>query len=297
MNIAAAYATCEQITRTEARNFSYGIRLLPRTQRQAMSAVYATARRIDDIGDGDQPAHDKARALAALRLQIEGIDPRRSEQSGRRTAAPSTDPVLIALADASRRLPIPVSAFAELISGCEADVAGRRYETFAAVVGYCRQVAGSVGQLSVGVYHPDRIAEASRIADDLGVALQLTNILRDLREDRRMGRVYLPQEDLDRFGCTLQLDDAGDLADPPDRFLALVRFEAARAEAWYTRGLRLLPMLDWRSAACTAAMAGIYHRLLHHIEADPCRVRHERLSLPTSTKMSLAARAVTRRAA
>lgn len=297
MNLAAAYATCEQITRAEARNFSYGIRLLPRIQRQAMSAVYATARRIDDIGDGDQPANDRARALAALRLQIEQIDPRRWERPAGRPAALGTDPVLLALADAARRLPIPLAAFGDLISGCEADVGARHYETFADVVGYCRQVAGSVGRLSVGVYHPDGIAEASRIADDLGVALQLTNILRDLREDRRMGRVYLPQEDLDRFGCTLDLNDAGDLADPPDRFVALVRFEAARAEAWYTRGLRLLPMLDWRSAACTAAMAGIYHRLLHHIEADPCRVRYERLSLPTSTKVSLAARAVTRRAA
>jgi phytoene synthase len=141
------------------------------------------------------------------------------------------------------------------------------------------------------------MAEASRIADDLGVALQLTNILRDLREDRRMGRVYLPQEDLDRFGCTLDLDEAGELADPPDRFAALVRFEAERAEAWYAKGLRLLPMLDWRSAACTAAMAGIYHRLLQWISTEPEQVRHQRLSLPTSTKVSLAARAVTRRAA
>jgi phytoene synthase len=158
-------------------------------------------------------------------------------------------------------------------------------------------VGGSVGRLSVGVYHPHRLAEASHIADDLGVALQLTNILRDVREDRRMGRVYLPREDLDRFGCGLDLDAAGELADPPDRFAALVRFETERAEAWYAKGLRLLPMLDWRSAACTAAMAGIYHRLLHHIAADPERIRRERVALPTRTKVSLAARAVTRRAA
>jgi phytoene synthase len=297
MNVAAAYAICEQITRTEARNFSYGIRLLPRTQRQAMSAVYATARRIDDIGDGDQPRSDKSRALAALRLRIELLDANRPERAQHLAPEDALDPVLVALADAARRLPIPLSAFADLITGCEADVTGRRYQTFAEVVGYCRQVAGSVGRLSVGVYHPDRMAEASRIADDLGVALQLTNILRDLREDRRMGRVYLPQEDLDRFGCTLDLDEAGELADPPDRFAALVRFEAERAEAWYAKGLRLLPMLDWRSAACTAAMAGIYHRLLQWISTEPEQVRHQRLSLPTSTKVSLAARAVTRRAA
>lgn len=297
MNVATAYATCERITRAQARNFSYGIRLLPPTERRAMSAVYATARRIDDIGDGDQPATDKARDLAALRLRFEQLEADCRGGSGRTPADDGADPVLLALADAARRLPIPLQAFGDLISGCEADVAGRQYDTFADTVGYCRQVAGSVGRLSVGVYHPPRIAEASRIADDLGVALQLTNILRDLREDRRMGRVYLPREDLDRFGCTLELDAAGELADPPDRFAALVRFEAERAEAWYAKGLRLLPMLDWRSAACTAAMAGIYHRLLHHIGGAPERVRRERLALPTRTKVSLAARAVTRRAA
>jgi 15-cis-phytoene synthase len=297
VNTDSAYATCERITRAEARNFSYGIRLLPRTERRAMSAVYATARRIDDIGDGHQPASDKVRALAALRLRLQRLEADRTCGWGHPCDGDGSDPVLVALADAARRLPIPLPAFSDLITGCEADVTGRHYVTFAEVVDYCRHVAGSVGRLSVGVYHPDRITEASRIADDLGVALQLTNILRDLREDRRMGRVYLPQEDLERFGCSLDLDDAGELADPPDRFVALVRFEVERAEAWYTTGLRLLPMLDWRSAACTAAMAGIYHRLLHHIGADPDRVRHERLSLPTATKVSLAARAVTRRAA
>lgn len=138
---------------------------------------------------------------------------------------------------------------------------------------------------------------ARPLADALGVALQLTNILRDLREDRLIGRIYLPQEDLDRFGCTLELDANDELSDPSDRFAELVRFEVERAEKWYVEGLALLPMLDRRSAACTAAMAGIYHRLLRRIGSAPESVRDARLSLPASQKLAVAARALVRGAA
>ncbi len=306
MNVTAAYERCEQITRTEARNFSYGIRLLPKHERQALSAVYATARRIDDIGDADGPAADRERALEALRQRLDAVDGRRSAPRDTCPAAPGApatrgatadDPVLVALADAAAHLPIPLDAFDDLIDGCEADVEGRHYETFDDVVGYCRHVAGSVGRLSVGVYHPALLEDAEPLADDLGVALQLTNILRDLREDRLMGRVYLPQEDLDHFGCTLDLGADGTIADPPAHFDALVRFEAQRAEAWYERGLTLLPLLDRRSAACTAAMAGIYRRLLARIAEVPSAVRGQRLTLSTPAKVSVAVSAIVRRAA
>lgn len=291
MNVETAYATCEEITRREARNFSYGIRLLPRPQRQALSAVYATARRIDDIGDGELPAADKAVRLVTMRAELRRVAA--SDGNG----AGTVDPVLMALADAAHRLPIPMSAFDELIDGCEADVEGRHYLSIEDVVHYCRCVAGSVGRMSLGVYNPPEVARARPLADALGIALQLTNILRDLREDRLAGRVYLPQEDLDRFGCDLEPGADGDIADSPDRFAALVRFEAERAEVWYTRGLALLPLLDWRSAACTAAMAGIYHQLLHRIAVDPEAVRSQRLSLSTAAKTAVAARALTRRTA
>ncbi|WP_347350146.1 squalene/phytoene synthase family protein [Intrasporangium sp.] len=301
MNVTTAYERCEQITRTEARNFSYGIRLLPRRQRQALSAVYATARRIDDIGDGDGPCAQRQAELESLRTRLDAVAGRRARPdraSRPRPPAPTQDdPVLTALADAAAHLPIPLDAFDDLIDGCLADVEGRHYETFEQVVGYCRHVAGSVGRLSVGVYDPARLAAAEPLADDLGVALQLTNILRDLREDRLMGRVYLPQEDLDRHGCTLTIGADGTITDPPERFDALVRFQAQRAEAWYARGLTLLPLLDRRSAACTAAMAGIYHRLLGHIAADPGAVRGRRLSLSTPAKVSVAVHAIVRRAA
>jgi phytoene synthase len=286
MRLDTAYATCETITRHEARNFSYGIRLLPPARRRAMSAVYAMARRIDDIGDGDQPAEVRSLALDGVADQLRHLDRPEDE-----------DPVLMALADAARTLPLPLDAFGDLIEGCRSDVEGRQYGDFDEVVGYCRLVAGSIGRLSVGVYAPPDLVRAMPLADSLGVALQLTNILRDLREDRALGRVYLPQDDLDRFGCTLQLDADGRIADPPERFSALVRFQAARAQRWYDDGLALLGLLDRRAAACTAAMAGIYRRLLQAIAAEPDRVRFERVAVPAPVKLAVAGRALLRRTA
>lgn len=278
-DVEEAYAACEQITRSQARNFAYGIRLLPADKRRALSAVYAMARRIDDIGDGTLPDAEKLDRLASVRRRLHNL------------AACDGDPVERALRDVQRRFPVPISAFDELVAGCEADVSVHRYGTFEALEGYCRCVAGSVGRLSVGIYHPDEIESCWELADALGIALQLTNILRDLLEDRLVGRIYLPQEDLESFGCTLDVAN-GQLSDPPDRFAALVRFEAERAEAWYRHGLALLPKLDRRSRACTATMAGIYHRLLGRIAADPEQVRDRRLSLPAPTKAAVAARAL-----
>ena len=282
--VEAAYRHCEEITRREARNFSYGIRLLPAEKRRAMSAVYATARRIDDIGDGALPAAEKLARLDQTRNALH------------RLPAGGGDPVLDALGDAARRFPIPLTAFDEVIDGCAADVQGRRYRSIDDLLWYCRCVAGSIGRLSLGVFGTAEPARASALADALGVALQLTNILRDLVEDRVARRVYVPAEDLDRFGCALHLD-GGQLTDPPDRLIALVRWEAERAERWYRDGLRLLPMLDWRSGACTAAMAGIYHRLLARIASDPLAVTRTRLSLPSREKAWVAAQALVGHAA
>jgi len=278
--VEEAYAECRSITQREARNFYYGIALLPRRKRDALSAVYAIARRIDDIGDGDGEPDEKLAALARTERALHHLD------------SAGDDLVLVALRDAARAFPLPLAALDEVIEGCRADQSVTRYETFEQLHHYCRCVAGAVGRLSVGVYSPPDVDRCWAPADALGVALQLTNILRDLREDRHAGRVYLPAEDLDRFGCTLALDERGDLADPPERLGPLVRFEADRAERWYSRGLTLLPMLDRRSAACTAAMAGIYHRLLATISADPEVVRRQRTSLPGRSKVAVAVRAL-----
>jgi len=278
-DVQEAYRICETITRTEARNFSYGIRLLRPDRRTALSAVYALARRIDDIGDGDLPRDAKVAALADVRRSL--ADP-----------GASSDPVLVAVADAARRLPIPMAAFEELVDGVEMDVNGRRYETFDELVGYCRCVAGSVGRLCLGVFEHRPEPRAPGYADALGIALQQTNILRDIREDLGNKRVYLPRADLDRFGVDLALDPRGDLVDPDGGLAALVRFAAERARGWYADGLRLLPLLDGRSRACCAAMSGIYRSLNDRIEAHPELVRDRRLSLSGREKAAVAVRAL-----
>ena len=279
MNLETAYARCEEITRTEAKNFSYGIRLLAPPERKAMSALYALARRIDDIGDGDDEVDNKLAALVSIRekLQLLQTDARRV----------SDDPIFCALAHASTRFPIPLEAFNDLINGVEQDCRGTFYDSVDDTVAYCRLVAGSVGRLSLGVFGCSDRARGIQLADDLGVALQLTNILRDIVEDRGMGRVYLPAEDIKRFDCELNLTG------PKANMIELIGFECTRARTWYERGLPLLPLLDRRSRACVAAMSGIYRRLLDRIENNPEAVLEGRMSLPTTQKLRIAVRAIT----
>ena len=291
MNADDAYAQCERITWEQARNFAYGIRLLPQGKRRALAAVYAFARRIDDIGDGDLPAAEKAAQLEAARGQVHALV----------AMAPldDNDPVLVALTDAGQRFAVPLGAFNELIDGCLADVNQASYETFDDLLWYCRCVAGSIGRLSLGIYgtgqQPGQPEKQNKLADDLGVALQLTNILRDVREDFRNNRVYLPKEDLDKFG--IEFAPFGEPEPFPGtamqaRFANLVEFEASRAREWYGSGLRLLATIDRRSAACTGAMAGIYRRLLERIARNPHAVLEGRMSLPGSEKALVAAQAL-----
>ena len=202
--LSLAYSHCERVTRARARNFYYGIRLLPGPKRSGMCALYAMARRIDDVGDGtpdDNPdASSDAGAGGTERklMALEGIRARRSASSPRyRTpttaaAVPPGDPVLTALADTVRRFDLPVSALQELVEGCEWDLTGREYATFDDLVQYCRRVAGTIGRLSLGIYSCADPIAAGPLADALGVALQLTNILRDLVEDRDTMGTGLP---------------------------------------------------------------------------------------------------------
>lgn len=271
-----AWSTCEEITRTQARNFYYGIRLLPPPKRTALCALYALARRIDDIGDGDLPLAEKQAALAAVRKDLGRLEE-------------SDDPVMVAVADAARRFPVPLEAFEELVDGVELDLGDVRIADYDELVRYCRFVAGSVGRLCLSVFgSPDAAPQAPLHADQLGIALQQTNILRDVREDLLAGRVYLPADELERFGVELRLDERGALDDPQARLAGYLRYAAARAEDWYALGGRLLPHLDRRSASSCRAMAGIYHRLLVRIEADPTVVYDRRLSLSTAEKARVA---------
>jgi 15-cis-phytoene synthase len=265
--IDRAYEYCRRVTRESRSSFYAGIRLLPAERRAAVFAIYALARRIDDIADGPLAPAEKLADLAAVRAAL---------------AEPPADPVLLAVADAAGRLPIPLSAFGELIDGAEMDVRGDRYATFDELELYCRCVAGTIGRLSLGAFDC-----ADRVAGDLGVALQLGNILRDVGEDAAAGRVYLPAEDLERFGCEA---GGGGFSGPVELVIA---FEAERGLGWLRRGLELVPLLDRRSAACVLAMAGKYRLLLERIAAEPALVLRERLSLRPWEKGLVLARSLT----
>ncbi len=327
MNAAAreAYRECEAITRHSAANFYYGIRLLSPHRREAMCAVYAFARRIDDIGDGTLEPSEKLRRLdaqsEALAALPHGPTDRRDLAEGYRPTD-MHDPVMVALADAYVSFEIPPDALQALIEGVRMDVRGVRYESFEELVLYCRRVAGAIGRACLAIFalrdpsETDR-AQAQQLADDLGVALQLTNILRDVREDARNGRVYLPAEDLRRFGLIAAgaepeapttilalaqrtaIDGRGaagpEEPEEPDEaewLDALMRFQAERARGWFERGIELAPLLDRRSAACLLAMAGIYSRLLTRIAAEPERALRERISLPAHEKAWVATRSM-----
>ena len=246
MTVEAAYAEVERITRRKARNFAYGIMVLPRPKRRAIAAIYAFARRVDDIADGALPDSDKRRRLEELH---EALD-----------SDPGDDVVLVALADARSRYEIPSAALHDLVDGGLQDTEQRRYADFEELLGYCKRVAGAVGVSCVAVYGSDDTAHAEK----LGIALQLINIIRDVREDWELGRVYLPQDELASFGVT-EADIAAGVSTPAWR--ALMTFQAERARSFPRDGLGLLSTLDSRSALCVSTFAGLYRATLERIEA------------------------------
>lgn len=292
------YRGCEQITRRSAANFYYGIRLLPTDKRRAMCAVYAFARRIDDIGDGQMDGEHKLELLADAERSLmalaagdthgsaNDVQPTRSPDV--HAAAMQRDAVLGALADARARFGLPSDALRDLIEGVRMDVCGARYESFEELVPYCRRVAGSIGRLCMAIFDAQADPRTHELADDLGVAMQLTNILRDVCEDAQRGRVYLPEDDLIRYQLSLD----GRFLGQDGQFEAFMRFQAARADDWFVRGLQLVPLLDRRSAACVLAMSGIYRRLLRRIEARPELTMRERIALPVWEKGLVAARSL-----
>jgi phytoene synthase len=263
VNVDEAYAEVERITRREARNFAYGIMVLPRPKRRAIAAIYAFARRVDDIADGDLP-------LAEKRARLEELDAALDE--------PGSDPVLTALGDARARYPIPGEALHALVQGGLQDTEQSRYDDFEQLHGYCRKVAGAVGVACVAVYGSEDRARA----ETLGVALQLINIIRDVREDWELGRVYLPQDELAAYAVSEDQIAAGRVT---PEWQALLAFQATRARAYLAEGLELLKGLDGRSAACVGTFAGLYRATLDRIEARGFDVFDGSLRLSPLTKL------------
>jgi 15-cis-phytoene synthase len=272
MTVREAYAESVRITRQEARSFAWGIALLPRAKREAVAALYAFARRVDDIADDAEPPRDvRRRRLEACARDVEGLP-----------HAPSADPVVIALADAVGRYGIPRSALADLVEGGLMDLERTRYSTWDDLREYCRCVAGSVGVACTAVYGPRDADAAGPLAETLGIALQQINIMRDVPEDWRLGRVYLPQDELRRFGVSENEIAAGKGG---RAWSALMEHQAQRAEALLGEGLRLLPLLDARSALSVRAFAGVYRGLLVQMRARGYDVFSGRPSLTALAKV------------
>jgi phytoene synthase len=263
MSVQEAYAEVGRITRREAKNFAYGIMVLPRAKRQAIAAIYAFARRVDDVADGELSVEEKRAQLEELRASLD---------------AEPADPVFVALRDARERFRIPREPLAALIDGGLQDLEQSTYADFAELRGYCEKVAGAVGLACVPVYGSDDTEHAMT----LGIALQLINIIRDVEEDRLLGRVYLPQDELTVFGVE-------ELALSPE-FQELMAFEAARARAYLAEGLHLLESLDRRSSLCVGTFAGLYRETLARIEANGFDVFGAKTRLSAPRKLAVVAR-------
>jgi phytoene/squalene synthetase len=261
-----AYAEVERLTRARARNFAYGIMLLPKPKRRAIAALYAFAREVDDVADDPalEPADKRAR-LERLHTAIE---------------EPPEGAMLVALADSRSRYPIPARALHDLIDGGLMDTERQSYASFDDLLGYCRRVAGAVGIACVAVYGADQ----PQRAETLGIALQLINIIRDVREDWELGRVYLPQDELSSYGVSEEDIAAGRVT---PAWQALMAYQAARARTYLADGLVLRSSLDMRSSACVSTFANLYRATLERIEASGFDVFDGPPTLSALTKLRI----------
>ena len=268
-----AYAEVQRVTRERAKNFAYGIMVLPAEKRRAIAAVYAFAREVDDVADGDLPLEEKRLRLEALRASLDDANP--------------ASPMTVALADARARFDIPVDALAALVDGGLQDTEQARYASFDELRGYCEKVAGAVGVACVAVYGSDDVESART----LGIALQLINIMRDVAEDWELGRVYLPQDELARFGVVEADIELGRVS---SAWRTMMSFQDDRARTLLTEGLKLLDTLDRRSALCVSTFAGLYSGQLDRIEANGFDVFGPSCRLSMPAKLAVVARGLVR---
>jgi phytoene synthase len=296
LQLRAAYSVCRHIARSAAKNFYYGFLVLPARKRNALSAVYAFMRRADDISDDPSvPCEQRREKLA------EWINGLRRVVAGERT----DDPVLMALADTQKTFNIPLDLLEKLVQGTAMDLPAQtegqsskaptdapvHYETFGQLYDYCYHVASVVGLVCIRIFGY-RDPRAEKLAEQTGVAFQLTNIIRDVKEDSQLGRVYLPQEDLRRFGVQASALTNGNAA---IAFRPVLEFEAQRARELYRSSEELLPLIDDDSQPALWTMVEVYRRLLERIAARSYDVFSERVKLSTAEKVGILAKGFVRR--
>lgn len=278
--IESAYDYCQELTRREAKNFYYGFMLLPPAQRRAIYSAYAFARRADDIADAGLPLDEAQAKLAAYRRSLDECIAGRPDSL-----------VFEALHETIRTYCVPPKYLFDLLTGVETDLTRNRYHSFDELREYCYLVASTVGLISIEIFGYTGGETARQRAADLGVALQLTNILRDVREDAERGRIYLPLDEIEWFGYSEAELLAGRVT---PEFRRLVAFQVDRARQFYSLGRELLPQLPRRARACVGVMAGIYSSILDDIERDPGVVFERRISLSAGQKLALAGRELVR---
>lgn len=286
MTTEAAYAACRAIARTKAKNFYYAFVALPASKRNAICAVYAFMRQADDLSD------DESRSIAERRIALDAwVGDWHQALAGN----PTNDPVFVALLDAQRRFGIPPQLLDQLIEGTATDLepssvnAGRfaAYATFADLYRYCYLVASVVGLVCIRIFgYLDPRAE--KLAEETGIAFQLTNILRDVREDAQRGRLYLPLEDLERCGVSassMTAISSGQQLTPEQR--QVLAIQAERAGEFYKSADALLPLISPDSRAALWVLVTIYHRLLRHIEQRNFDVFSARIGVPAYEKLTI----------
>ena len=269
-DLASSYSFCRKIARTRARNFYYSFLLLSREQRDAMCAIYAFMRYCDDISEGAGASRD------AIQRWQHDLD---LGLAGHYTE----NPLWPAFHDTVQRYKIPCEYFYQMIQGVSSDLEPRAIQTFDELYRYCYRVASVVGLTIIHIFG-FQSPEALKLAEKCGIAFQLTNILRDVREDSENHRIYIPNEDIDRFGADLSKRD--------DQFIALLSFEAARARAYYDESRPLLELVDRRSRPSLWALIEIYRRLLARIERSNFDVLAHRIRVPTWQKLAILASAI-----
>jgi len=293
LQLHTAYSVCRHIARSAARNFYYGFLVLPKPKRNAISAVYAFMRRADDISDDPSlPPEPRREKLD------EWISALRRVAAGERT----DDPVLFALADSQTRFAIPLELLEKLVKGTAMDVPCSKpapggappqlqYETFDQLYNYCYHVASVVGLVCIRIFGY-RDPRAEKLAEETGVAFQLTNIIRDVREDAQLGRVYLPREDFARFGLDAYALTNGSA---PEVLRPVLEFEALRARGFYRAADDLLPLIDEDSRPALWTLVEIYRRLLERIIARNYDVFSAKMKLSTAEKLTVLSKGLWRR--
>lgn len=270
-----AYSHCQRVTKENARNFYYTFRPLPAEKRRAIYAVYAYCRLCDDIADGNLPIEDKYRGFAEVRQNLRTVEPS-SEHA----------PMYHALHDAAQKFQIPYQRFEEILQGVEMDMVKSRFADFDELREYCYKVASVVGLVCIRIFGYED-AKAEEYAVDMGLAMQLTNILRDVKEDAEIGRIYIPLDEMCRFRYTEAELHRGEVS---EGFTDLMAYQTARARTYFDSSRQLFPLVSADARACPRLMHATYSGILDRIERAGFDVFERRIGLSAGAKMMLLAR-------